>query len=388
PHCFVIELAGGGTSGVEQPPTNDETNFTTGTPSDTNTANNTVPPTTTQEEGENGTSGEAQQGETDEGGSSGNPIKNTKPSTPAALSPCDNVTMLAGNIIFSWGPSYDKDGDHVTYFLMFTKETENHNFVNLDTSFAKDIEGLSYTPTNISFESGHYEWIVSAYDGKNYSDGSTCEFNVLNPSASAPSATQNTTGVTSNQPVVPSTGSPVTYPNRTDNLPSYNSALNLVQKVIPVEWVVGIIVGILVLMVIFLVHTHFYAKKAGEETAKKLLKQKEAEDRKKLISDLKARKKELNKKLSELAKKEVAGLTAGEISARKAYQQELVQIQESLLNTDDYLKELDARSDKAIQEARAGIPSKTIMKELKEEGYTKKEIEVIKRLFQKKLGKE
>ncbi|MCD6414452.1 MAG: hypothetical protein J7L23_02375, partial [Candidatus Diapherotrites archaeon] len=42
PHCFVIELAGGGTSGVEQPPTNDETNFTTGTPSDTNTANNTV----------------------------------------------------------------------------------------------------------------------------------------------------------------------------------------------------------------------------------------------------------------------------------------------------------------------------------------------------------
>jgi hypothetical protein len=59
----------------------------------------------------------------------------------------------------------------------------------------------------------------------------------------------------------------------------------------------------------------------------------------------------------------------------------------NLFENDEVWNELNARADQALEEAKTGRPSKEIMDELVTEGYSKKEINIIKQLFREKKAK-
>ena len=56
-------------------------------------------------------------------------------------------------------------------------------------------------------------------------------------------------------------------------------------------------------------------------------------------------------------------------------------LQQELLSNDAFLSELSEKADWALQQAIGGTPSKEIRKKLIDEGYTKKEIAIIRLLF-------
>jgi hypothetical protein len=105
------------------------------------------------------------------------------------------------------------------------------------------------------------------------------------------------------------------------------------------------------------------------------------------FEEMKKRRIELRKQLLELAKKEAnVGLSKEEQTRKKTYEQERVKLEEKLLKNDKFLKELEERAEKAVQEARQGTPSKQIRRKLFEEGYSEKEIELIKKFFSQKTS--
>ncbi|MCD6414317.1 MAG: hypothetical protein J7L23_01670 [Candidatus Diapherotrites archaeon] len=116
-------------------------------------------------------------------------------------------------------------------------------------------------------------------------------------------------------------------------------------------------------------------------------KHKRAVGKKKEFEDMKKRRAELRKKLSELVKKEpLVGLTHEETVMKKNYEQELLALQEELLERPEFQRELSRVAGKAVKWARSGVASKEIRQRLVEMGYTQKEIAIIQRVFKEKLG--
>lgn len=126
----------------------------------------------------------------------------------------------------------------------------------------------------------------------------------------------------------------------------------------------------------------FYIPQKGHQEVIKTLSEKEKQISAEEVKDLQKRKKEIKRKLTGVSRREVAGLSSQELSRKKAYSEELQEIEEQLLTKDNYLINLNKRVEKAIDEASHGVSSAVILQELKEEGYTKKELEIIKKAFQ------
>jgi hypothetical protein len=154
---------------------------------------------------------------------------------------------------------------------------------------------------------------------------------------------------------------------------------------IPLEYVAVIILSMLAIVAGFAIYSSSSARKIAARVSKGVIKEKEVKEREERFLWLKDRKGKLKTKIGELEKKETRiGLNTKESATKKAYEEELVKIEDELFENDVFLAELDGRAWKALEEARKGVPSKNIIEELTDEGYTTKEIEVIKRLFQEK----
>lgn len=133
-------------------------------------------------------------------------------------------------------------------------------------------------------------------------------------------------------------------------------------------------------------------EKVVEEIAQRIRKREEKEKEKgrkkeevRKKNKLKARRKYIVKELDELEKKQATmGLTKKEIIRKKAYEEELLRIEEDLLKNEAFLDELDEKAEEILLKARLGVPSRSIRRELQREGYTKKEIGVIRKLFEMK----
>lgn len=148
-----------------------------------------------------------------------------------------------------------------------------------------------------------------------------------------------------------------------------------------------ILVGLVVFGGLFLIikYSRRSAVEAAIETGEEILAEKEQETKSMRIQKLKKRKKKLSKEVVKLREKgEMIGLSPQEAIKKESYQEELVRIEDELLENPDFLQELDARADKALTQARVGVPSKQIIQDLVKEGYTEREIETIKKFFENK----
>jgi hypothetical protein len=103
------------------------------------------------------------------------------------------------------------------------------------------------------------------------------------------------------------------------------------------------------------------------------------------LQQMKDRKEKLRKKLSEFEKKKIAGLNNKELIQKKAYQEELSMLENELLQKDEYLIEISKKVDSLVQEARKGAEPSQIKARLVKEGYTSKEINVMEKLFKKRM---
>ncbi|MCD6414310.1 MAG: hypothetical protein J7L23_01635 [Candidatus Diapherotrites archaeon] len=139
-------------------------------------------------------------------------------------------------------------------------------------------------------------------------------------------------------------------------------------------------------LLVFIV-TSYLSRAQSREVIEKKLREEREKEKKITFRRLKDRRAEIRSKLAKIKKAEVGGLSKALLKKKKAYENELILLQEDLLKNDLYLKELSDKADEALEQAKKGIPSKEIMKQLVEEGYTKKEIEIIKRAFQRRLIK-
>ncbi|MCD6414314.1 MAG: hypothetical protein J7L23_01655 [Candidatus Diapherotrites archaeon] len=145
------------------------------------------------------------------------------------------------------------------------------------------------------------------------------------------------------------------------------------------------IIALLVLAIVLTVVVVFHNINRSKTEIKKELEKKEIEKAKERLKMLKERRKYITKRLSKLATKESAiGLSADEEAQKKAYKEELVGIQEELLSNEDFLEELAKKTNEVVELARRGVPSKEIRQKLISEGYTKKEIGIIRKLFDEK----
>ena len=270
----------------------------------------------------------------------------------------------------------------------------------------KDLSGNADTGksnTDLSY------FVVERFDNLNYSDtdliNSSKDWLLFSPNATV---TKESQGKKAEEEVVPGMvidinkiGSPEKK-NETGNLLGsggfgkylplpVRQTLGSILNALPLpirENFGGISYAMIILALVVAAVLLVYAPKKGREIAAEKLKEREKEGKAQKVSELEARKVELRKKLLNLREKAVAGLTAKQIAQRKAYTEELHEIEDKLLKEDDYLDELNVRVDKALEQAKKGIPSKEIMKQLVEEGYTKKEIEIIKRAFQRRKVKD
>lgn len=140
-------------------------------------------------------------------------------------------------------------------------------------------------------------------------------------------------------------------------------------------WVLAGIVVFIILLIIIAIAAYIIYGKRRQQVAKK-----------KSYEETLERRRELQEKLEELEKKKFTHGQLGESDKKKkkTYEKELEHIQEDLLKNKRHLKRIYKRTHKVIEQSKEGIPSSIIKKQLEDEGYTQKEIEVIKRLFKKK----
>ena len=130
-------------------------------------------------------------------------------------------------------------------------------------------------------------------------------------------------------------------------------------------------------------------RRKGRKEIEKKLREEEREEERKRLNWLKQRRLELRRKLSEITKKEThLGLTQKEQLQKRAYDEELVKIEDELLENKEFLRELEQRADLALLEAKKGAPSAEIKKGLIKEGYTEKEIQIIRKFFDQKKASE
>lgn len=151
------------------------------------------------------------------------------------------------------------------------------------------------------------------------------------------------------------------------------------QGVVPVMFslfLFAVVIGAILLL---------YLPYKSRETAFSLLSRKEKKEEEAKVKRFEERRELLKNKINDLRKKEHVGLSKRDLTRKKAYEEELYQIEDELLSEDKYLDELDARADKTVLQAKEGMPSKEILQQLKEEGYSKKEIEIIRRLFKDRM---
>jgi hypothetical protein len=148
-----------------------------------------------------------------------------------------------------------------------------------------------------------------------------------------------------------------------------------------------ITIGSITLAIITAILILFYAPIKTEELVKQEVREKEIEKRYSTISSLKDKRKNVRKEIAKLKKKEYAGLTKEEQTKKKAYEEQLKNIEDDLLRSEDFLGEIDERVNLAIEQARKGTPSKEILEQLKKEGYSKKEIAIMKKLFKDRVNK-
>jgi hypothetical protein len=135
----------------------------------------------------------------------------------------------------------------------------------------------------------------------------------------------------------------------------------------------SLFVLILLLIIIIALIIKFYSRvqKVQKEIKKTEVKVKDTHDKER-CEKLKAKRKNLEKKLSGLKKR-----TKG----YKACKKELEGVQEEMLKNDVYLMELYEKAKHSLARNKKGVSTATIKKQLKKEGYTAKELKVIKRVF-------
>lgn len=109
--------------------------------------------------------------------------------------------------------------------------------------------------------------------------------------------------------------------------------------------------------------------------------EKEEQSKKQRLQFLKDRRKQIRAELIELTKrKAVGGATPEDITRMKAYDQELISMQDELLKSPEFQQELKRVADEVYEARMKGVSSQDIMQALKAD-YSDKEIEIVKRSF-------
>lgn len=158
---------------------------------------------------------------------------------------------------------------------------------------------------------------------------------------------------------------------------------------IPLWELIGILAVFLFIVLLLLIAFVIYSKRSAKTATRRTLEEEKKQRSTKRYSKLKQDQKELGKKLEDIKQKEATlGLNTHEKAQKESYEEELVGIEEELLSNEKFISELDVRAEKALQEARKGVPSKEIRRRLFEEGYTPREVNKIKELFKKKKKQE
>ncbi|MCD6414569.1 MAG: hypothetical protein J7L23_02985 [Candidatus Diapherotrites archaeon] len=158
----------------------------------------------------------------------------------------------------------------------------------------------------------------------------------------------------------------------------------------PLEGTSGLIViaiGVMLFIIIIAVIAYLYSKKRAAGEVEKTMREKELEKEREHLEELKQRKIELKTGLSKLSTKKInVGLTAEEESRMRAYENELVRLEDELLGNAKYLEELRERAKTAVEQAKSGVSSSEIRKQLSKEGYTESEMDLIKKYFNELKG--
>ncbi|MCD4739564.1 hypothetical protein K8R43_00070 [archaeon] len=145
-----------------------------------------------------------------------------------------------------------------------------------------------------------------------------------------------------------------------------------------------IAVGIVIFILVIAVIAYWLSRITTASTLKTAFKKKAETEHKNRLEEIKSRKKWLYKSLETLKTKSVnVGLTQEEESKKRAYETELVRINDELYDHPEYLDQLKKRAVKALEDAKNGLPSKDIRKQLDVEGYSEKDVNLIKEHFKK-----
>ena len=158
-----------------------------------------------------------------------------------------------------------------------------------------------------------------------------------------------------------------------------------VSRFVPPEILPFLILALIVIVILSVSFAAWYAKQKAKESAARKIVEEKLKERRNLLVNLKERREELRKEIGKLKEKEInVGLTPKERIKKETYEHELVKIQEKLLSMPEFIDELRRRADKAFRDAKWGVPSKDIIKQLREEGYSEKEISAIRMVFERK----
>jgi len=167
---------------------------------------------------------------------------------------------------------------------------------------------------------------------------------------------------------------------------------NQVTEVVLPPWLLGdiptdvrqnldfIIVIILACFFIVLFSVFYYTKRKTKQLEEKIKKGKEKES----FEDMEETKKDLLVRIQELKRIEIKGLSSGEYEQKKAFEHELLLLGEKLLKNKHYVKKLSERTNFVLQQSKDGISSKEIIRQLIKDGYSPKEIKIIKKAFKKR----
>jgi hypothetical protein len=143
-------------------------------------------------------------------------------------------------------------------------------------------------------------------------------------------------------------------------------------------------IGLIFLTAIFYFSIFYFSTPKASHRVKMIADKTVKQRQEQRLSMLKTKRKTLNAWLKKLKIKEPYGLTAEEEKKKKFYEQEYARVEEELLNNELFMDQLITRAEHAFGQAKSGVPSKQIKKQLFKEGYTKKEVRIIERLFNKK----